>query len=452
MLGWEFPPHISGGLGTACKGLTSAMGRLQARILFVLPRSIETEPQEDPAEGDESSTESSRHSTSAAGQSQGLVEAPVQSEVVDPYRASIREPEKPESTGQDPASKTSRTASIVKKARPRERSSIRVVGAGTEDGYDGDLARKVHDYAGRCASIARRELFDVIHAHDWMTFPAAMAIADFSGRPLVVHVHATEFDRAGEGINRTIYGFERMGMHAAARVIAVSERTKQVIVQRYDVPADKVSVVYNGIEINGHSPAPVRRASEKVVLFLGRITMQKGPEYFIRAAARVAQKVDGAKFIVAGVGDQLQYIQCLAAELGIGDRVEFTGFLQGDDVDGIYRKADVYAMPSVSEPFGLTALEAARNGVPVILSRGSGVAEVLVRGSLKVDFWDVDLMARMIVAVLEQPRLAEALRRESAQELRALTWDEAARKCMRSYYDVVTRGAGGGWMSSSATV
>jgi glycogen(starch) synthase len=449
MLGWEFPPHISGGLGTACKGLTGAMGRLQARILFVLPRAIETEPRDDSAEGGDGPPERSGRPTTAAGQAQGLVEAPVKSEVVDPYGSSVRERKNPESKGLEPASKTSEAARRVGKTRRRTPSSVRVMGAGTQDGYDGDLAQKVHDYAGRCANIARRELFDVIHAHDWMTFPAAMAIADLSGRPLVVHVHATEYDRAGESINPTIYGYEWSGMHAAARVIAVSEKTRRVIVQRYGVPPEKVSVVYNGIEINGHAPSPVRAESERIVLFLGRITMQKGPEYFIRAAAKVARRVGTARFIVAGAGDQLPYVRRLAADLGIEDRVDFTGFLHGDDVDGIYRRADVYAMPSVSEPFGLTALEAARNGVPVILSKGSGVAEVLVRGSLKVDFWDVDLMAKMIVAVLEHPSLAEALRRESAREIRGLTWDEAARKCMKFYHDVVARET---WTGSRAAI
>jgi glycosyltransferase involved in cell wall biosynthesis len=291
------------------------------------------------------------------------------------------------------------------------------MGVGAEDGYDGDLVRKIHDYSNRCVGLTRLELFDVIHAHDWMTFPAGMAIAEFSGRPLVVHVHATEFDRSGENINRPIYDIERLGMNAASRVIAVSHRTKQIIVRRYGISSRKVTVVHNGIDYNRfvEPPSQVQRR-EKVVLFLGRITMQKGPEYFVRAAARVAERVEDVKFVIAGAGDQMPYIVGLVDELGLEDMVEFTGFLRGSDVDRAYRRADVYVMPSVSEPFGLTALEAARHGVPVVLSNNSGAGEVLKRGSLKVDYWDVEMMAKMIVSVLEYPRL---------------------QKCIGSYYDTV---------------
>jgi len=275
-----------------------------------------------------------------------------------------------------------------------------------------------------------------------MTFPAAMAIAQFSGRPLIVHVHATEFDRSGEHINRAIYDIERRGMHAATRVIAVSERTKQIIVERYGVRSGKVGVVHNGIEFDRTQPLPARsERQEKVVLFLGRITMQKGPEYFVRAAALVAEKIPHVKFVIAGTGDQLPYLVQLVDKLGLKDRVEFAGFLRGPEVDRAYQRADVYAMPSVSEPFGLTALEAVRHGVPVVLSTSSGAAEVLKKGALKVDCWDVELMAKMIASVLEHPSLADALRREGAKEIRALTWDEAAKKCIRFYHDAISRKA-----------
>jgi glycosyltransferase involved in cell wall biosynthesis len=208
------------------------------------------------------------------------------------------------------------------------------------------------------------------------------------------------------------------------------------------VPPEKVDVVYNGIESAGRTERPLRaQPREKVVLFLGRITRQKGPEFFVRAAARVAERVDHVKFVIAGAGDQLPSIVELVGELGLKDMVEFTGFLHGPEVEQAYQKADVYAMPSVSEPFGLTALEAARQGVPVVLSKNSGVAEVLRRGALKVDFWDVEMMAKMIVSILRSPALADMLRRESAAEIRGLTWDEAARKCIRFYHDVIRRGA-----------
>jgi len=231
-------------------------------------------------------------------------------------------------------------------------------------------------------------------------------------------------------------------------VIAVSQRTKQMIVQRYGIPAAKVQVVHNGIEVDRfEAPRAPTGRSEKVVLFLGRITMQKGPEYFIRAAARVAERIPDARFVVAGTGDQLSGVVRLAHDLGLDDKIEFTGFLNGPQVDEAYRRADVYAMPSVSEPFGLTALEAARHGVPVILSLSSGAAEVLRRGSMKVEYWDVEMMSKMIVSVLTYPRLAETLRRESAAEIKELTWDVAARKCITSYYDALKASGNGSRMS-----
>ena len=436
MLGWEYPPFISGGLGTACRGLTEAMKQLQIRILFVLPRSIEASPRAELEEdGDESRDRSDGDRPGVLVRPGGFVElAPVPSAVTNPYQTAIVQPGQQSVRDHELVERSQTT-----RAGREQGSSVKVVGVGAEDGYDGDLMGKIHAYAERCVGLTRRELFDIIHAHDWMTFPAAMAIAEFSGRPMIVHIHATEFDRSGEWGNPRVYNIERRGMHAAARVIAVSERTKQIIVDRYDVPAWKVAVVHNGIDFEPRvALRPRKPGRDKVVLFLGRITRQKGPEYFIRAAARVAERVKNVKFVVAGSGDQLPYMIRLAEELGIRDRVDFKGFLQGSEVDRAYDMADVYAMPSVSEPFGLTALEAARHGVPVILSKDSGAAEVLKRGTLKVDFWDVEMMAKMIVAVLHYPGLADTLRRESLFEIEGLTWEAAARKCIRLYYDALT--------------
>jgi glycogen(starch) synthase len=441
MLGWEFPPFISGGLGTACRGLTDAMRRLEARILFVLPRSIESHDQLDTSEAVDTHEDTLRKTdkTGASAQPAQLLEVtPVQSEITNPYRTANPQPA---STTASTPDKRERTQ--ARSTRPAS-SSVRVVGVGAEDGYDGDLMGKIHAYADRCAHLTRRELFDIIHAHDWMTFPAAVEIARISGRPLVVHVHATEFDRSGEHINRSVFEIERYGMHAATAVIAVSQRTKNMIVQRYGVPPGKVHVVHNGIEMDPVE-VPSRRNGrrERVVLFLGRITMQKGPEYFVRAAARVAERLPDVRFVVAGTGDQLPYVVALARELGLNDRIEFTGFLRGPEVDEAYRRADVFAMPSVSEPFGLTALEAAKHGVPVILSTSSGAAEVLKRGSMKVDYWDVEMMSKMIVSVLNYPLLAQSLRRASAAEIAGLTWDVAARKCIGYYYDALKSGDNG---------
>ena len=307
-------------------------------------------------------------------------------------------------------------------------------GAGGGAGYDGDMVANTERYARLVVAIGRRERFDVIHAHDWMTFPAGIALAAVTGRPLVVHVHSTEFDRSGDNINQRLYDIERRGMHAAARVVCVSSFTQSICVRRYGVEAGKTEVVYNGIENEGVQPHEGDRieSADRIVLFLGRITMQKGPEYFIRAAKRVLEKEPDAKFVVAGSGDMAVRMIEEAAHLGIGHRVLFTGFLRGKDVDRVFRMADVYVMPSVSEPFGIAPLEAMRNDVPVIISKQSGVSEVLTH-ALKVDFWDIDEMANKIVAVLRHPPLGQTLREHGAFELRRLTWDGAAQKCVQAY-------------------
>ncbi|HZW06585.1 MAG TPA: glycosyltransferase family 4 protein, partial [Phycisphaerales bacterium] len=302
--------------------------------------------------------------------------------------------------------------------------------------YRGDLIAEAERYARLVVALTRGEQggFDVVHAHDWLTYPAGIALARASGKPLVVHVHSTEFDRTGGGVNQRVYDIERRGMMAAIRVIAVSELTRNICTRRYGVPAEKVDVVYNGISDARLQPGPADsiRSKDKIVLFLGRITLQKGPEYFIAAARRVLEKVPDAKFIMAGAGDMEVRMIELAAELGIGHRVLFTGFLRGNDVDRIYRMADCYVMPSVSEPFGLAPLEAMRADVPVIISKQSGVSEVLTH-ALKVDFWDTDEIANKIVAVLKYPPLGQTLREHGSFELRKLTWEGAAEACVKSY-------------------
>lgn len=423
MLGWEFPPFISGGLGTACRGLTDGLKRANARVLFVLPRSIETAAMGGTTTTDIDATSGrERYARPGRRQIDRVIIAAVSSALTNPYATGSRE--------EPTVDEMSRTP-----------SSLRVMGVGAEDGYDGDLVGKIQAYAQRCVQLARGELFDVIHAHDWMTYPAAMAISQISGRPMVVHVHATEFDRSSDPTRGVIYDLERRGMQAAARVLAVSQHTKNIIVDRYGIRPDRVTVVHNGID---RVAAPPRRANgnRPTVLFLGRITRQKGPRFFMQAAARVARRVPEARFVVAGAGDQMKDTVALARELGIAGRVTFTGFLRGDDVNRAYDRASVYVMPSVSEPFGLTALEAASRGVPVIVSNTSGAAEVLVNGSLKVDYWDVDAMARNIVAVLTRPGLAEALVREGRREIASVDWDAAAQRCIQVYYEVTARTGG----------
>jgi glycosyltransferase involved in cell wall biosynthesis len=424
MLGWEFPPFISGGLGTACHGLTKAMRQFDVRILFVLPKAL------DPRDAARAARSSRAASTE---RTQRLAFRTVPSSLRDPY---ARQPGPP--TGA--RARSERPAQLASRSSTHPPEKLRIVGTGTIGGYDGELVVRIRDYAQRCVRLARQEPFDVIHAHDWITFPAGEAIARTLGKPFIVHVHSTEFDRSGDWINPSVCGIERRGVHAADTVICVSHRTKRMVMERYGVPAGKIEVVHNGVEQKQTAtsdPSVSRRG--RTVLFLGRITMQKGPEYFLALAARLAEQLNDVRFIVAGWGDLGPRMVEQVAAMGLGRRVLFAGFLRGAHVGRTFRAADVYVMPSVSEPFGLTALEAISLGVPTIVSKSSGVAEVLHKGALKVDFWDIERMTQLVLAVLQQPRLAEALRRHGAEEVRRLTWDGPARECVAVYHRTLSR-------------
>jgi glycosyltransferase involved in cell wall biosynthesis len=299
---------------------------------------------------------------------------------------------------------------------------------------------EVHRYAAIAAQLAENEQFDIIHTHDWMTFPAGIVVAAATGKPLIVHVHSTEFDRSGEHVNQMIYDIEKEGMHHADKVIAVSHFTRNIIIGRYGISGEKVEVVHNGVERNGNGSWPLGETgiekNERIVLFLGRITMQKGPEYFLAAAKKVLEVMENVKFVMAGSGDLMHKAVEMAAGLGIGHKVLFTGFLRGDDVQKIYQMADLFVMPSVSEPFGLVPLEALQNDVPVIISKQSGVSEVLMH-ALKVDFWDVNEIANKIIAVLKYPPLEMTLRNYGNFEIRKLRWADSAQKCANIYNEMM---------------
>jgi glycosyltransferase involved in cell wall biosynthesis len=305
--------------------------------------------------------------------------------------------------------------------------------------YAGDLLAEVARYAALATEIARQESFDVVHAHDWMTFPAGLAVAALKGVPLVVHVHSTEFDRSGMHVDQRVYEIERRGMHGAMRVIAVSHWTKNIVTHHYGIDPDKVEVIYNAIDVNGHGENADHydiQKDEKIVLFLGRITMQKGPEYFLAAAKKVLEVMDNVKFVMAGSGDMIRRTIEMAAAMGIGHKVLFTGFLRGTDVERVFKMADLYVMPSVSEPFGIAPLEAMSHDVPVIVSKQSGVSEML-QHALKVDFWDVHEMANKIIAVLKHPPLASTLRQHGSFEVRRRNWTDAARSVVQVYQTAV---------------
>ncbi len=405
MLGWEFPPYISGGLGTACHGLTKAMGRLGMEVTFLLPRMGPMHLAGNPGTALES------------GFPQIRLRAVPSTLLAYGRRGNPR---------------PGRRASTKTEA---EEESL-----GGPAPYGPNICDEVQRYALRVMKIAEGEEFNVIHAHDWMTFPAGIALAAQSGKPLVVQVHSTEFDRSGEHVNQYVYDIERHGMHAATKVITVSHYTRNIVINRYSVPPEKVEVVYNGIDFSEGAAAPPPPASgaarDKVVLFLGRITMQKGPEYFLYAAKRVLEQERNVKFVMAGDGDRLHGTIDLAAWLGIGHKVFFTRFLRGAELDRVYEMADLYVMPSVSEPFGIAPLEALRHNVPVLISKSSGIAETL-RNALKVDFWDINEMANKIVAVLRHPPLQETLRTNGRQEALRFRWEDSAARVNDIYHRVL---------------
>jgi len=340
-----------------------------------------------------------------------------------------------ESAGRSAPAKGGQVDVTVDTANPSR--GLFIAGGGAH--YKGDLMSQVYRYARLAVEVARTEKFDVIHAHDWMTYIAGAAVAAASGKPLVVHVHSTEFDRSGTNVNQQVYDIERMGMHCAGRVVCVSALTRKICTSRYGVPEDKCTVVYNAVELPENDDLQMEpiRQSEKIVLFLGRVTMQKGPEYFLRAAKKVIGKFTNVRFVLAGSGDMMT--QCIreVADLKLGRYVTFTGFLRGRDVDRIFSMADLYVMPSVSEPFGIAPLEALSHNVPVIISKQSGVSEVLTH-VLKVDFWDIDEMANKILAVLRHAPLERTLRQHGSIELRKFAWRDSAVR-LKEVYEMAAR-------------
>jgi glycosyltransferase involved in cell wall biosynthesis len=427
MLGWEFPPFISGGLGTACYGLTKAMSQLGMEVIFALPKAVEGKYSSHVKMLDPSNC------TNGGGQIKydevGDIKFCKIESLLQPY------------LGTEEYNVRYEQMILKKRATGSNDCNIgKDAAAAMDKQYCGNMFGEVHRYAASAVKLALNENFDVIHAHDWMTYPAGVAVAAVTGKPLVVHVHSTEFDRSGENVNQSIYDIERKGMHAADKVITVSKLTRNIVTSRYGVNNENTEVVYNAVEREGTGGVGLNQDdncdNEKLVLFLGRITMQKGPEYFLMAAKKILEVTDNVRFVMAGAGDMMSRMVEMAANLGIGSKVMFTGFLHGSDVQKIYKMADLYVMPSVSEPFGIAPLEALNYSVPALISKQSGVSEVLTH-VLKVDFWDVEEMANKIIAVLKYRPLGETLRRHSSFELGKFCWKNAASQCRRIYDKVI---------------
>ncbi|MDP4281269.1 MAG: glycosyltransferase family 4 protein [Bacteroidota bacterium] len=423
MFGWEFPPHITGGLGTACYGMVKGLVKQGVEVIFIVPKAHGDEPREGFGLLNASDV-SIDFSERQEGQEywKRIKYLEVGSNLI-PY------------VGPEEFEKVIETESVKRSSPKQTVFSRRYQFSGK---YGRNLMEEVSRYALVASALARKYDFDVIHAHDWLTYPAGIAAKYISGKPLVVHVHATEFDRSGEHVNQTVYDIERKGMEEADRVITVSNFTRQIVIDRYGIPPEKVTTVYNAVEPSDHpdSGKVSKNVREKIVTFMGRVTFQKGPDYFIEAAYKVLQKDPNVRFVMAGSGDLLNKMILRVAQLHIGTKFHFTGFLSGADVDRMFAMSDVYVMPSVSEPFGISPLEAMHSNVPVVISKQSGVSEVL-RHALKVDFWDIDALADAIYGLLHYDALKKMFVHFGKNEVDNLKWDNASLEVMHVYQRVV---------------
>ncbi|HLN55166.1 MAG TPA: glycosyltransferase [Bacteroidales bacterium] len=423
MFGWEFPPHISGGLGTASYGLTKGMATLDdLDVIFVVPK----------AWGDEDQS---------VVKLIGANKIPVAYKKV--YFKGFKKPfEKIEVTSKIvPYTDPEDFWKVVNSEVSGYQMFIETNDKGRVDfsgRYDNNLMSEIEKYAVVASVIAMENEFDIIHAHDWLAYPAGIAAMEVSGKPLVIHVHATDFDRSGGNVNPDVYRIEKSGMDAASKIITVSNLTRDIVINKYNIDPAKVETVYNAVDPVAISENMMVKKGfdEKVVTFLGRITMQKGPEYFIEAANKVLKKMGNVRFVMAGSGDMMEKMMRRAAALKITDRFHFTGFLKGPDVFSMLYMSDVYIMPSVSEPFGISPLEAMQSNVPVIISKQSGVAEVLTH-AVKIDYWDIDAMADAIYGILNYPALANMFIINGKEEVIMLKWDNSARHVRDIYYRVL---------------
>ena len=412
MFGWEFPPHILGGLGTASYGLTRGMSvQEDLDITFVIPKPYGDEDQSFakiigacavPVVWKETSWENVQNRI-------GHIMHP---DEYFWYRDHIRYD--------------------FRRIWTNDIGCIEFSGR-----YPDNLVQEIGNYEAVAGVLAHSLEFDVIHSHDWLTYPAGIFAKQISGKPLVIHVHATDFDRSRGNVNPTVYSIERRGMDIADHIICVSNLTRNTVIEKYGQNPDKVTTVHNAVDpvpnVENFKKTPRK---DKLVTFLGRITMQKGPEYFVEAASRVLARTKNVRFVMAGNGDMMNAMIDLVASRGIADRFHFPGLLKGAQVHQMLADSDVYIMPSVSEPFGISPLEAMQVGTPSIISKQSGCAEIL-RHAIKTDYWDIDAMADAIYSIVEYPAIYNTLSEEGRKEVNAITWDKAGLK-VRDIYNRVT--------------
>ena len=423
MFGWEFPPHITGGLGTACFGMTKGLAKNGVEVLFVVPK----------AHGDED--QSSVRLLNASE-----VTVNIDHEADRSYWDRVQYME----IGSNiiPYVGPERYSSMVEEYRHATKgfhSSVFAPRYEFSGKYGANLMEEVARYALVGSSLATKYDFDIIHAHDWLTYSAGVAAKETTGKPLVVHMHATEFDRSGENINTDVFAIEKRGMEMADMVITVSDWTKKIVIEKYGINPDKIVTVHNAVEPSDKSLDEYERSGlkNKVVTFLGRITYQKGPEYFVEAAHKILQVDPDIHFVMAGTGDMLNKMVRRVAQLKMGANFHFTGFLKGNDVDQMFAMTDVFVMPSISEPFGIVPLEAMRLNVPVVISKQSGVSEV-VKHALKVDFWDINGLADAIYGLCKYKAVSDIFRKEGKEEVDNLKWEYASKKIKAVYNNVLS--------------
>ncbi|MDE7473238.1 MAG: glycosyltransferase [Muribaculaceae bacterium] len=415
MFGWEFPPHILGGLGTASYGLTKGMWECgDMEITFVIPKPF----------GDEDKS----FAKIIGASDTPIVWKDVSYDYVESRIGKVMSPD-------EYFRLRDHIYADFNYMCTNDLGCIEFSGR-----YPDNLLEEINNYSIVAGVIARTEEFDVIHSHDWLTYPAGIHAKQVTGKPLVIHVHATDYDRSRGNVNPTVFNIERDGMIHADHIITVSNLTRRTVIEKYGIDPAKVTTVHNAVVplsedlLNAKAPKP----KEKVVTFLGRITMQKGPEYFVEAAAKVLKNNHNVRFVMAGSGDMMDKMITLAAERGIADRFHFPGFQKGKQVYEMLSASDVYVMPSVSEPFGISPLEAMQMGVPSIISKQSGCAEIL-DNVIKTDYWDIDAMADAINSIVTNQALYEQLKEDGLAEVARITWDKAGKKVIDIYNKVLNR-------------
>ncbi|HEY6913946.1 MAG TPA: glycosyltransferase [Paludibacter sp.] len=424
MFGWEFPPNISGGLGTACYGIIKGLSEYKdIHVSFVIPKSLGNELSSGNLNLISADKVLVGQKNVAEMQWENVRLIQVQSELT-PYLT-------PETFSEEVSAKHS---AINKKT-----GGYTIPFSGK---YGPNLFDEINNYAKVAQSIANENDFDLIHAHDWLTFPAAVTAKRISGKPLVAHIHSTDFDRSGGAINPDIYAIEKQGMDEADQIIVVSNKIKDRLTAQYHIDPKKITTIYNGIDPDTDEIKEMKHSSQKdkVVTFLGRITIQKGPEYFVDVARMVIHRMKNVHFVMAGNGELRDKILELSVKYGISDRFHFAGFLDGAEVDEMLARSDLFIMPSVSEPFGIVPLEAMQANVPVIISLQSGVSEV-IHNVIKTDFWDVHAMADAVHGILKYKKLSETLIAEGKDEVGELNWDKPANQIRQVYFKTLVKQA-----------